>query len=271
MLPNYPYGKYAGLGTQSGNVPVDSGVMTTNEKLSALTEEKESLQEELLEVNAEIEYQEKLKALELSGDPMWELAKENYVRTGDMTALQNIMNRHSTEKMQQLTAQATADARKETKEEQRVADVRSARTNRDILTELLKTYNSVKGDPTKQIEAGNELVRQLQKTKEAADKAGMTVQDLYSEMPEELEAINVAITEARGTAKTRIEKDQEKNAKNKAHAKLLAAVKNEVDMFNTGKPDIVQLTSKKKDLAKAYPGFIFSVKNQQIEFKEKAK
>ena len=99
MEAQYPYGRFAGLSTAPAEeIPADNGVMTTNEKLAALAQEKESLEKELTEIEAEIEYQMKLRDLEVSDDPMWEMAKDKYVHTGDMSDLQNIITRVSNDK-----------------------------------------------------------------------------------------------------------------------------------------------------------------------------
>ena len=102
MEAQYPYGRFAGLSTAPAEeIPADNGVMTTNEKLAALTQEKESLEKELTEVEAEIEYQMKLRDLEVSGDPLWEMAKEKYIQTGDMSSLEGIMTRQNTKKTEE--------------------------------------------------------------------------------------------------------------------------------------------------------------------------
>ena len=264
MEAQYPYGRFAGLSTAPAEeIPADNGVMTTNEKLAALTQEKESLEKELTEVEAEIEYQIKLRDLEVSGDPLWEMAKDKYIHTGEMSDLSNILQRKTTaseaEKQRQFTAaenklnrdanyKLAKEAKEQTKAEQKEANVRSARFSRNVLSELLKTYNAVKGDTNKQIEAGNELIKQLQDVKEKAEIAGLNMEDLYSEMPEELEAVNLAIDEARVAAQTSIARDKAKVAAAAAAQRLRNMVANEVNAFNETGHDALTARDKKKEL-----------------------
>ena len=264
MEAQYPYGRFAGLSTAPAEeIPADNGVMTTNEKLAALAQEKESLEKELTEIKAEISYQEKLKSLELSSDPMWEMAKDKYVHTGEMSDLSNILQRTTTaseaEKQRQFNAaenqrnrdanyKLAKEAKEQTKAEQQKANARSARFSRNVLSELLKTYNAVKGDTNKQIEAGNELIKQLQDVKEKAETAGLTMEDLYSEMPEELEAVNLAIDEARMAAQTNIARNKANVAAAKAAQQLRNTVANEVNAFNETGHDAKTTRAKKEEL-----------------------
>lgn len=233
------------------------------ERIQQLYTRLDEVNARIQELKVEIAYQEKLKALELSGDPLWEMAKDKYIHTGDMSDLSNILQRTTTvseaEKQRQFNAnenklnrdanyKLAKEAKDQTKAEQQEANARSARFSRNVLSELLKTYNAVKGDPSKQIEAGNDLIKQLQDVKEKAEIAGLTMEDLYSEMPEELEAINLAIDEARMTAQTNIAQGKANAAAAKASQQLRNTVANEVNAFNETGHDSKTATAKKKEL-----------------------
>jgi len=261
------------------------------ERIQQLYTRLDEVNARIQELKVEISYQEKLKALEMSGDPLWEMAKDKYIHTGDMSDLSSILQRvtnvSEAEAQRDFNAnenklnrdanyKLAKEAKDQTKAEQKEANARSARFSRNVLSELLKTYNAVKGDPSKQIEAGNDLIKQLQDVKEKAEIAGLTMEDLYSEMPEELEAVNLAINEARLAVQSGIEEGKQRAADAKIAQAERNAVSNAVAEFNKAAKDYKTATDQKKTFEKDHPGFIFSlVKGKSggwtIDYKEKAK
>lgn len=113
-----PYGDRAGheafaLGRDTVNSNSDAVKQERIQKLYArLDEVNASIQE----LKVEISYQEKLKALELSSDPMWEMAKDKYIHTGDMSDLQNILTRVSNDKFRKDQLKQQQDMLKTQKE-----------------------------------------------------------------------------------------------------------------------------------------------------------
>jgi hypothetical protein len=87
----------------------------TNQRYQELAQRESELKEKILKLEAEIAWQEKLRDNEMSGDPMWEVAKHKFIYDNDQTALENIMNRRNQEKI-------AADSRKQEKESRTRAD-----------------------------------------------------------------------------------------------------------------------------------------------------
>lgn len=125
-------GKYRGGSYTKTNPITDNGksvstlyednlASNTNEAEAARYDELaarlEEVKSEISNLEREIARQEQLKALEVSKDPYWELAKEKYIKTGDMTELNNIMNRKMTKDTLATQTKAASDEKKAAQDE----------------------------------------------------------------------------------------------------------------------------------------------------------
>lgn len=71
----------------------------SNARYQELAQRETELKEKILKLEAEIAWQEKLRDNEMSGDPMWEVAKHKFIFDNDASNLENIMNRRNQEKI----------------------------------------------------------------------------------------------------------------------------------------------------------------------------
>lgn len=89
----------------------------TNGRYQELSQRLKEVESEISQLEQEIARQKTLKSLEISKDPYWELAKERYIRTGDMGELNNIMNRKMTRDMMEAQKGASEQERSDALEE----------------------------------------------------------------------------------------------------------------------------------------------------------
>lgn len=235
----------------------------TNQRYADLQLRRDELKQQIMDLKADIAYQEKLRGLEMSKDPMWDAAKYKFIYDNDSSALENIMNRQQTMKVAKMNKEKEQTEKKE-------ASMRSAKFARDMLDETLKDYEDAQADPNKRIEIGKDLLDKYMQYKEKADAAGLNEAELYKDNPGKLQMINLAIQEARLTQKDEIAKSQERVKKQKTKQQMDNEVKNAVDSFNIGSHSSSERKAKKQDLAKQYPDFNFTVKDGKIVATRKA-
>lgn len=83
----------------------------TNGRYQELSQRLKEVESEISQLEQEIARQKTLKSLEISKDPYWEIAKERYIRTGDMGELNNIMNRKMSKDMMEAQKEASKQER----------------------------------------------------------------------------------------------------------------------------------------------------------------
>jgi len=69
------------------------------QRYQELSLKRDELKDKILKLESEISWQKSLKQAEVSRDPMWEMAKHDWIYKGDRSGLENIMQRMSTEKI----------------------------------------------------------------------------------------------------------------------------------------------------------------------------
>ena len=231
----------------------------SNQRYQELLEKREDLKQRIQELEANIAYQEKLRAIEMKNDPMWDIAKQEYIMKGDSTRLEGIMGRIEAEKNRKANEAVAKEAKSQEAAKQTEANIRSAKFARDILNEALKDYEAVQADPNKRMEAGRELMKQYMNYKEKAEAAGLNENELYKEIPTELERVKMAISESRETQTQQIAKAQS-NAKAAKEKKAEDnTVSDEIDKFNAYSHGSKALKAKKDELIKKYPNYIFTI------------
>lgn len=206
---------YIASGLVNDTIASNTGAMDANERYQQLAAREDEIKARILEIDAEINYQTKLREREMMGDPEWEIAKNDYIYKGDRSGMDNIMSRWQTEKTQGFQAAESeknrqfqgsegdknrqnaltlANANKEeTKAEKKEANLRSARAQSRVLDQLYEDYLSVKGDENKRIAAARELSKQYQTVWEKAEEAEIDLEDLYSQKADLLKEIQDAI------------------------------------------------------------------------------
>jgi len=190
-----------------------------NQRIQELYKRRDELEEEIRNLEAEIAWQEKLRDNEMSGDPMWEVAKQQYVQKGDSSALESIMARKTTvaenEKSRKSQKEiAKINAKKESADKQE-ANERSARFARNNLNDALIYYETVKGDSEKRILAANDLLARKNQFMEAAEISGKEASEYLKDDPEFLERVDAAINEGRSTQTAKIDTKNANYTKNK--------------------------------------------------------
>ena len=190
-----------------------------NQRIQELYKRRDELEEEIRNLEAEIAWQEKLRDNEMSGDPMWEVAKQQYIQKGDSSALESIMNRRTTvaenEKSRKSQEEiAKLNAKKESADKQE-ANERSARFARNNLNDALIYYETVKGDSEKRILAANDLLARKNQFMEAAEISGKKASEYIKDDPEFLERVDAAINEGRSTQTAKIDTKNANYTKNK--------------------------------------------------------
>lgn len=234
-----------------------AGETSSDQRYQELAARADELKTEIHELKLELNWQLKLKSNAMRNDPEWLMAKHNWIYKGDSSGLDRIMGRIEAEEQRQFQAnenklnrQQTAEIAKLNKDKEqadkKTADARTARFARDFLTETLKDYEAVKGDATKTIDAGRNLLKVYQDFKEKAEIAGMSPQELFSENPSMIQTIEKAIAEARSAQTAEIEKT---NAKKKASASIEEDLK---AIPANGIPKIKDAKKKADDLKKKH-------------------
>lgn len=247
------------------NVAADahSGMGATDEQSNAryqeLVQHESELKKQIQELEANIAYQEKLRAIEMKNDPMWDIAKQEYIMKGDSTRLEGIMSRIEAEKNRDANAAVAKEAKQQEMKQKKEADIRAATSARYMLNEALKDYEAVQADPNKRMEVGRELMKQYANYKEKAEAAGLDEKDLYKEMPTELERVKMAISEARETQTQQIAKAQANAKAAKAKKNEDNTVSDEIDSFNAYSHGSKALKAKKDELIKKYPNYTFTI------------
>lgn len=191
----------------------------TNARYQELAQRESELKEEILKLETEIAWQEKLRDNEMSGDPMWEVAKQQYVQKGDSSALESIMSRRATaaenkKSRESQEAIAKINAKKESADKQE-ANERSARFARNNLNDALIYYETVKGDSEKRILAANDLLARKNQFMEAAEISGKEASEYLKDDPEFLQRVDAAINEGRSTQSAKIDTTNANYTKNK--------------------------------------------------------
>ena len=207
-----------------------------NQRIQELYERRDKLEAEIRKLEAEIAWQEKLRDNEMSGDPLWEVAKQKYVQQGDSSTLESIMSRRTTVAENEKSRKSQEDiaklnAKKESADKQE-ANERSARFARNNLNDALIYYETVKGDSEKRILAANDLLARKNQFMEAAEISGKEASEYIKDDPEFLERVDAAINEGRYTQTEEIGKQQSAAKAYAARAAKNSAIEAEVDEQN---------------------------------------
>lgn len=170
------------------NVAADahSGMGNTDEQSNArfqeLAQRESELKDKILNLEAEIQWQEKLRDNEMSGDPMWEVAKHKFIYDNDTSALESIMNRKHNEKI-------AAEARKQEQYSKLRADRADLETKIGYLGIDLDEYESAmkkaeksksEADITAQMNAKRALARTYFELNRNLKAQGMKLEDVLS-------------------------------------------------------------------------------------------
>ena len=245
-----------------------SGMGATDEQFNAryqeLAQHEAYLKDKILKLEAEIAWQEKLRDNEMSGDPMWEVAKHKFIYDNDASSLEGIMSR----KAQAAQLKASQDIQKEqlkaSKESELASKDAAARRGRDYLT---WTFNNYKTNPD-DLQALDNLFAAKQKLEELAQDAGKQPEDYYNDTT--LEEINVVLNEGLKKKQEKVETAKKNAAAAKAKTAEDNELKNILADYNKSTHTRVDRRAKKDELEKTYPNYTFTVVKGKITATRKA-
>lgn len=132
----------------------------TNGRYQELSQRLKEVESEISQLEQEIARQKTLKSLEISKDPYWEIAKERYIRTGDMGELNNIVNRKMTKEMMELQKADANSAKAEAEERDKArADLLTKTQAEEAAKELFPIMQAkivnAKRDPNDPVAVGD--------------------------------------------------------------------------------------------------------------------
>ena len=242
-----------------------------------LLKRRDDIVAEIHRLTSEIAWQEKLKARNLTQDPLWEEAKYKWIYKGDDSGMKNIrdieVKRRSDEEQRYWQAQENRKQREateniakmnrdETKAEKARAAEASARNAREYLDWIYKNY---KTNPDN-LEVIESLHSAMRKFEENAADAGKTAKDYMDAA--RIDEINAAI-EA-GLAQ------KAKNIKaGKIASGIEAEIKKAVETFNASSNRIAT-TQRKAKLNEfknnpKYKNYVFGTKDDKIYYQKVGK
>ena len=164
----------------------NTGAMDANERYQALAAREDEIKARILEIDTEINYQTKLQKLDMSGDPMWEMAKHDWIYKGDRAGLEGIMTRSEKAADREWQSEENRKNREATKstnaEEKKQA-------NKEILERRRKVLNRVMSEYAKQdtAEARNAIFEAALDYAEYADKVGEDKNELFNKLLKQYE------------------------------------------------------------------------------------
>jgi len=188
-------------------------------RFQELSAHADELKKRIIELKAEIAWQEKLRVHEMSNDPMWTVAKHKYIYDNDASNLENIMGRKQQDKQLKASQDLQQEQINASKQESKESKDAAARRGRDYLT---WTFNNYKANPD-DLQALDNLFAAKQKLEELAQDAGKQPEDYYNDTT--LEEINMALDEGLKMKQEKVETAK----KNAAAAKAIAAEDTAVD------------------------------------------
>lgn len=162
---------YAGMGNTDEQ---------SNERYQKLAEREAELKKEIAKLSADIAYQRKLRAIEMKNDPMWDIAKQQYILKGDSSGLENIMSRMEAEKGREATENiAKMNKAAEDKSKQDAA-MESYERQKEVYNYLKSKVAKLAADDPSRPEAVDNLKGAEIALKYAARRAGM--EDEFTEL-----------------------------------------------------------------------------------------
>jgi len=236
----------------------------SNARYQELAERESDLKEKILNLEAEIQWQEKLRDNEMSGDPMWEVAKHKFIYDNDASALENIMSRKAQAEQLKSSQEIQREQIKASKEEELASKDAAARSGRDYLTWTFKNYKANPDD----LQALDNLFSAKKKLEELAQAAGKNPEDYYNDTT--LEEIDMALEAGLVKKKENVETAKKNAAIIKAKKSEDDAVNNIIEEWNSISHDPHSTKNKKKSLANEHPNHIFTVEKGKIVAKRKA-
>jgi hypothetical protein len=200
----------------------------------------------------------------MKNDPMWDIAKQQYIMKGDSSGLENIMSRMEAEKGRKLTEETAKAAKTQEDQSKKEANLRSANTARAILEDAYDTFMANKASKTNQVQGRANLFRAYQDFKDKADAAGKDYNDFFADKTF-LQNVDLELQEALATMQSETEK-KVADAKTAANvAALKNTVKSAVDSWNFGTHTSKETNDEISRLKAAYPQFDFKKKGGKIE------
>lgn len=165
----------------------------SNARYQELLQKREDLKKQIAQLSADIAYQERLRALEMKNDPMWDIAKQQYIMKGDSSGLESIMSRMEAEKGRKLTEE-TALANKSAEDLQKIESYKKALRKNLSLANFAYSELKRKEDPESRRAAFNAYIDVLN----SAEDLKMPEEDLKKliepEMYERLEALRSGVS-----------------------------------------------------------------------------
>lgn len=158
----------------------------SNERYQELSVRRDELQRKIIDLQAEIDWQKKLKAKEIAKDPIWEAAKHDWIYKGDRSGLENITNRMNAEEQRRWQSKEN-EANRNAARESQAADKKQA--NIEILDRRKKILNRVMSEYARQdtAEARNAIFEAALDYAEYADKVGEDKNELFNKLLKQYE------------------------------------------------------------------------------------
>jgi len=159
----------------------------SNERYQELSVRRDELQRKIIDLQAEIDWQKKLKAQEIAKDPIWEAAKHDWIYKGDRSGLENILSRMNAEKQREW--QATENEKNRTAAQAAQAEEKRE-ANKEILERRQKVLNRVMSEYASQdtAEARNAIFEAAMDYTDAAKKAGVDPNELLDKLEKQYQA-----------------------------------------------------------------------------------
>lgn len=244
----------------------------------------EEAEKRLAQVRAEKAFRSKLKRAK--NDPLWGAARLKFVLEGDISAMQNIMDKYdrldkeaAQKDLQErqfaygqekdkayvdLQREMNKNAKEQEKASKQEANLRAANTARAILEDAYDVYMANKASKENQIQGRSNLFRAYQDFKDKADAAGKEYNDFFADKTF-MQNVDLELQEALATTQAETEK-KVANAKAAANTNALKnSVKSKVDFWNTGTHTSKETNDEINRLKAAYPQFDFKKKGGKIE------
>lgn len=153
---------------------------TSNARYQELIQKREELKRKIAQLSADIAYQEKLRAIEMKNDPMWDIAKQQYIMKGDSSGLESIMSRMEAEKDRKNTENVAKMNKAAEDKSKQDAAMESYERKKEVYNYLKSKVAKLAADDPSRPEAVDNLKGAEIALKYAARRAGM--EDEFTEL-----------------------------------------------------------------------------------------
>ena len=237
---------------------------TSDLRYQELLAKRDGLKAKIQSLMADIAYQEKLRAIEMKNDPMWDIAKQQYIMKGDSSGLESIMSRIEAEKGRKITLKSAEAAKKAEDVSKKEALTKTFRKNLALVNWAYDEMNRNEDSASRRaaLTAYLDLVG-------SAEDLGMSMEELKAsmdpQMAERLESMRYGAKPTTGPSTGNVGAQNISDLQTKVDAGIKAA-KSEADfdaIMNSIKENEAMLGGPK---AKEYTDLVNKVENAKKDY-----